>query len=199
MIQSVDDAPCVNPAICPPNASPSPAEFNFDLFERVVTDATNSMRFPRIFFGLAICVCAVSSATMCLFGEDAKPTGDLALLFFAQHCQRCHSGSKPKGNFRLESLSHDLSDNKARDAWQAVARRVEAGEMPPDGEPRPMATEVTTLISWIGQQTRDVELARREREGRVVLRRLNRIEYQNTIRDLLGVEMAIAQSLPPDA
>src|SRR3954447_10272636 len=98
-----------------------------------------------------------------------------------KHCFACHSGEEPKGEARLDLLKVDFADSETRDAWQALARRVEAGEMPPKGKPRPAAKEVTALVSWIGQQTRAVELARREREGRVVLRRLNRIEYQNTI------------------
>jgi len=71
--------------------------------------------------------------------------------------------------------------------------------MPPKGKPRPSADERRLLVSWVDGESQRAELARRAKEGRVVLRRLNRIEYQNTIRDLLGVDIALAEALPPDS
>ena len=129
----------------------------------------------------------------------SQPSFDAQILpLFKKHCFACHSGEEPKGESRLDRLRIELADSSEREIWQTVARRVEAGEMPPEGEPRLTETELITLVSWIEQQTREAELARREREGRVVLRRLNRIEYQNTIRDLLGIEIKLIDQLPED-
>lgn len=114
--------------------------------------------------------------------------------FFAQHCEKCHSGSKPKGGFDLKSLTPDLTDNKARGHWLSVLEQLESGEMPPEEKPRPPEEELKAVTLWIQQQ----EEARRAKEGRVVMRRLNRAEYANTMRDLLGVEVDLADLLPLD-
>lgn len=70
--------------------------------------------------------------------------------------------------------------------------------MPPENKPRPPADVLKAAMDWIGQQAGAAEAARRAKEGRVVMRRLNRAEYANTVRDLLGVEVDLADLLPPD-
>ncbi|MBL9117161.1 MAG: DUF1592 domain-containing protein [Verrucomicrobiaceae bacterium] len=118
--------------------------------------------------------------------------------FFAQHCEKCHSGEKPKGKFDLTKLSTDFSVASNREHWQRVLEQIESGDMPPEDKPRPSEQDASTAIKWIRGQVDAVELARRAKEGRVVLRRLNRAEYANTMRDLLGVEVDLADLLPPD-
>jgi mono/diheme cytochrome c family protein len=114
--------------------------------------------------------------------------------FLTQHCADCHGGEKPKGDFRVDRLSADFADTGNRERWLAVLKRVQAGEMPPKGKPRPTEKEIAALVGWVGEH---VEAARAA-QGRVVLRRLNRIEYENTIHDLLGVEIDLRDTLPPD-
>ncbi len=116
------------------------------------------------------------------------------------HCFGCHSKAmeKPKGDFRLDRLSHDFSDGASREAWLAVLKRVKAGEMPPKTKPRPSEKESQALLDWIGAGLKAAEV-RRAKEGRVVLRRLNRIEYENTVRDLLGVDVELRDILPIDS
>jgi mono/diheme cytochrome c family protein len=114
--------------------------------------------------------------------------------FFEAHCTKCHSGEKPKGNWRVSELGADLSDKKNRERWQAVLEQLESGEMPPKSKPRPPESGVRALTGWITSQV----TAHRAAEGRVVLRRLNRAEYANTVRDLLGVEVDLADLLPPN-
>ncbi len=129
---------------------------------------------------------------------DSKPSSDPAHQLFAQHCQKCHSGAKPKGDFQLESLTQDFADRRNREQWLTVLEQLRTGEMPPKDKPRPSALEVQSAINWISERAGAAELARRAAEGRVVLRRLNRAEYANTMRDLLGVEVDLADLLPPD-
>ena len=69
-----------------------------------------------------------------------------------KHCFACHSGEEPKGESRLDLLKFDFADSETRDAWQAVARRVEAGEMPPKGKPGPAAKEVTALARGLASR-----------------------------------------------
>jgi mono/diheme cytochrome c family protein len=131
---------------------------------------------------------------------DAKGAFDKQLRpILVAHCFSCHSKelAKPKGNFRLDNLTHDFATNSERDAWADVLKRVKAGEMPPKGKPRPSEKEIAALADWINAGFKVAE-ARRAAEGRVVLRRLNRIEYENTVRDLLGVPVELKELLPID-
>lgn len=128
----------------------------------------------------------------------AKLANDPARLLFAQHCQKCHSGTKPKGDFLLDQLSPDFADRKNREQWLTVLEQLKSGDMPPKDKPRPPEQEVQAAVKWISERAGAAELARRATEGRVVLRRLNRAEYANTVRDLLGVEVDLADLLPPD-
>src|SRR5688572_14959828 len=116
-------------------------------------------------------------------GELSK---DPARKLFTEHCQKCHSGPKHKGDFQMESLTEDYSDRRNRELWLAVLEQLKSGDMPPKEKPRPPAHEVQTVIQWISERAGTAEVARRAAEGRVVLRRLNRAEYANTVRDLLG-------------
>ncbi|MBC7820393.1 MAG: DUF1587 domain-containing protein, partial [Planctomycetaceae bacterium] len=118
--------------------------------------------------------------------DDAKPTDGPAQKFFAKHCQSCHRGEKPKGDFLIDSLSLDFADKENRLRWLAVLKQVKAGTMPPKGKPRPPAQEAQALADWISGRAAATESTA---QGRVVLRRLNRAEYANTVRDLLGVSV----------
>ena len=117
--------------------------------------------------------------------------------FLQQHCFACHSGDKPKGDLRLDRLSADFATDADRKQWLHVLERTQAGEMPPKGKPRPPQAEVMELTNWIQGKVTLADAARRA-DGRVVLRRLNRVEYENTIRDLLGVQVNLKDQLPQD-
>jgi hypothetical protein len=118
--------------------------------------------------------------------------------FLRRHCLECHTGEKPKGDLRLDRLSTDVTDEWTRRHWLAVLKRIEAGEMPPESRPRPSRAEIRSLSVWIREHVLATETGRRAAQGRVVLRRLNRNEYENTLRDLLGIDVEVKQLLPPD-
>ena len=124
---------------------------------------------------------------------DSKQAADPARPFFAQHCRTCHEGKKPKGNFRLDSLSLDFSDKANRERWSAVLERLRDGTMPPKEKPRPPAQEVRAVTDWIRGR-----IEKHAPQGRVVLRRLNRTEYENTVRDLLNVDLDLKEQLAPE-
>ena len=127
-----------------------------------------------------------------------QPVGEPAGPFLAQHCKACHTGAKPKGGFNLDSLTPDFNDKANRERWLAVSEQVENGTMPPTGKPRPKEKDVQTLADWIGGRVATAEADRNAAQGRVAMRRLNRAEYQNTVRDLLGVDIDLKDVLPPD-
>src|SRR2546426_562965 len=113
--------------------------------------------------------------------QAAQKPDDRFRTFLTRHCLECHSGEKPKGDFSLDQLAPDFDNAANRERWLAVRKRVHAGEMPPKAKPRPAQKDVQALAGWIDARAGADRLA----HGRTVLRRLNRIEYQNTVRDLL--------------
>lgn len=118
--------------------------------------------------------------------------------FFARHCSACHSGDNAKSDFVVASLTEDFGDKQNRELWLKVFEQLEQGSMPPKEEKQPATKDVDGVKQWIAKQVADAEMARRQTEGRVVMRRLNRAEYANTVRDLLGVEVDLADLLPLD-
>jgi hypothetical protein len=116
----------------------------------------------------------------------------------AKNCFECHGAQKSKGDLRLDRLAPDFTVEAARESWRKVLDQLGSGTMPPKNKPRPTAQELETLKAWVGAGLDSYEGVRRAKEGRVVVRRLNRNEYQNTIRDLLDVEIDLVDLLPLD-
>ncbi len=115
-------------------------------------------------------------------------------------CVRCHGPKKQQARIRLDNLSTDLvGDRAAAENWHEVLNVLNAGEMPPKDAPPLSADQRRTLTRWVSTAINSALETRRKTDGRVVLRRLNRVEYQNTMRDLLGLDMNYARDLPPDA
>jgi hypothetical protein len=145
---------------------------------------------PRPFLLPALCGLAA-------FASAAEPAPD-ARAFLDRYCVKCHSGESPKGDLLLDELAkHEPAAKLA--TWQMVLEKIETGEMPPKSKPRPPAEEARRAADWIHAQVTTAKAAQRTTEGRVVLRRLNRVEYENTVRDLLGVEVNVRELLPPDS
>jgi len=118
--------------------------------------------------------------------------------FLAQHCLKCHSSPEAQGEVRLDLLDADLADEQQRALWQRALAQLKAGAMPPADEPQPSKEARDSATTWITQQLAAAEAQQRAVEGRTVLRRLNRIEYEHTIRDLLGIQIKIKELLPED-
>ena len=122
------------------------------------------------------------------FDEHIRP-------FLERHCLTCHKGEKAKGDLRLDQLTPGFTDKANADRWQAVLKQVQQKEMPPKGKPRPSDHEIQVLSNWISTAAANARAA----EGRVVYRRLNRIEFENTLRDLLDTHVEVKDLLPEDS
>jgi hypothetical protein len=129
---------------------------------------------------------------------DARQFDAQVRPLLVSHCVSCHSGEKPKGKLRLDRLSSDLADAVTREHWAGVVERLKAGEMPPKGKPRPAERDVQAFTEWLAPRVAAANAAARVAQGRVVLRRLNRVEYENTVRDLLGINAKVKDQLPED-
>jgi len=130
-------------------------------------------------------------------GLDAKVFTDQVQPFLAAHCRSCHGAERPKGDFRIDKLLPDFADAATLERWLTVRKRLQNGEMPPKEKPRPAQKDIDALTDWITRRVEAAETKRRA-DSRVVLRRLNRVEYENTVRDLLGVQIDLKEMLPQD-
>lgn len=137
-------------------------------------------------------------------GDEKSSVGEhsellnIAEPFFRDHCIRCHGPAETKGELRLDSLDADFTRPATFERWQKILDRVQAGEMPPPDEPRPKSDMVASFKNLLTARLNAVAAERRG-SGRVVLRRLNRIEYENTLNDLFNVNASIKEMLPEDA
>jgi hypothetical protein len=111
------------------------------------------------------------------------------------YCFGCHNSKAKVGGLALDALSPDRIAEDAR-TWEAAIRKLRGGLMPPPGNKRPDTPTVTDLISWL--ETRIDTAVTHPDPGRVSLHRLNRREYANVIRDLLGINVDVAKLLPLD-
>ncbi|WP_254509797.1 DUF1592 domain-containing protein [Anatilimnocola floriformis] len=132
----------------------------------------------------------------------AEPAPDFLQQFLKSHCVACHGPEKQEGKLRLDTLSTDFTQGDAARQWIEVMDQLNRGEMPPDERPRPAAAAQQEVVKWIAAELRAAERKSRSSGGRVVLRRMNRTEYANTIRDLLAINFLPGESpldfLPPD-
>jgi hypothetical protein len=126
------------------------------------------------------------------FGEQVRP-------HLERYCVACHSGEKPEGDMALAPLIERASVAADRKTWDKIARRLRAKEMPPeDAEKQPEPAERERLLAWVDEELARNDCGGARDPGRVTMRRLNRNEYNNTIRDLCGVDFHPADSFPSD-
>ncbi|MDB6173983.1 MAG: hypothetical protein JWL59_3294 [Chthoniobacteraceae bacterium] len=153
-----------------------------------------SMRRPflliSIAFGVLFPLARIKAA------PESDPAGfkTLATSFFETHCLDCHESGTTKGGLNLEKADAAMLGTEQTDLWAHIFDRLASGEMPPPKEPRPARVDVEKLLAAIRPRLIETDRARRE----VVQRRLNRTEYENTIRDLLGIEIELKAFLPED-
>ena len=124
--------------------------------------------------------------------------------FFEKNCFACHSGKAPIADLHLDSFSSAASMRQQPAVLARILDKLQGGSMPPSGMPQPTAAEVKQVTAWIaavsGAPTvaKTAPLVPAGDPGRVTMRRLNRVEYNNTIRDLLGVNAKPADEFPLD-
>ena len=114
--------------------------------------------------------------------------------FLSANCMDCHDVDSKKGGLNLEVATPAMSGIEQTDLWTHIYDRVAKGQMPPEKKPRPPQPEIKAWLAAV--RPRLIEADRKRRS--VVQRRLNREEYQNTIHDLLDVEVDIRGILPAD-
>lgn len=125
------------------------------------------------------------------FAKDVAP-------LVHRYCGKCHGETKPKGGVALTAFADDASVLKKRAVWESVADNLRSGDMPPPGKPRPSAAELDKINAWLDAVVFQLDCNGPRDPGRVTIHRLNRAEYNNTIRDLMGVDFQPADDFPQD-
>jgi hypothetical protein len=136
------------------------------------------------------CAAAPGSSSETRFREQVQP-------LLTKYCYDCHGEGMDKGKVSFDEFKSHQDMLGKRDLWLAVLKNVRAGVMPPEKKPRPSADELHVLENWIKGEVFTIDPENPD-PGRVTLRRLNREEYRNTIRDLMGFDFKVQDELPPD-
>jgi mono/diheme cytochrome c family protein len=118
--------------------------------------------------------------------------------FLDANCYGCHNAEMASGGLNLEAYTTAASLIKDRLKWEEVIHKLRTGEMPPKSMPRPKESEAQAVISWVQNLFEKVDSQTKPDPGRVTARRLNRSEYANSVRDLLGVEFRADREFPVD-
>ncbi len=120
------------------------------------------------------------------------------LPVFVKYCGDCHSGAQPAAGVAFELLDLGRAKTLDRTIWKKVHTQIEAGIMPPPDSEQPTDEERQNLLGWIDRNALEVSCEGPAYPGRVTLRRLNRNEYNRTVRDLTGIDYRPADQFPSD-
>ena len=155
---------------------------------------------------LAFAVSAVAAASAVVARADDPPQPSVsATAHVAAHtalldtyCSRCHNDDDKVAGLSMEDLRDvDLAHGVHVEEWEKILRRASLGEMPPLSKPQPDAPARAAFVQWL-QSSLDGYAAAHPDPGRATIRRLNRVEYANAVRDLLGLKVDVSAELPQD-
>jgi len=143
---------------------------------------------------------ATALAAMVSTGAAAAPDfKNTAIAFMQKHCYECHGGKAKKADLDLTKFKDATNILKEHKHWKNVLHQVNSGEMPPKKkQPQPTPSEITAFNAAIENAFATAERTAKPDPGRVTIRRLNRTEYRNTVRDLLMVDFDPTESFPAD-
>ena len=154
---------------------------------------------------LAALACLLSGLASRSLAADADPAyAERIRPVLEKFCFKCHGEEVAKNGLRLDTLPADFFKPSASSTWKEISSRVmdrSDNMMPPEGKPRPSEQAVHDLHGWIQSRlaaVMDADALAQKAEGRAQLRRLNRVEYNNTLRDLLGIDVDLKPLLPDD-
>ena len=162
-------------------------------------------RFPQLIAWTLVAFAAGSvEAATTKSARSAKRTASAEISYEKQivplldkYCYSCHGNGKKKGDFVLDVYKAQADAVNDPKAWEKVLENMRSHTMPPEEKPQPNLEEAELISKWIEAQVFACDCDNPD-PGRVTLRRLNRAEYNNTIRDLVGVPFQPADDFPAD-
>ncbi len=147
---------------------------------------------------LALAFAVIDEAVATPHEQPTKEFEDRVSPLLRQYCYHCHGPDEQEAGLRTDVLNPDLIDGEDGEHWEEVLNQLNLGDMPPEDAKQPSARERATITDWVAAQMRHATEVRRSTGGRNVVRRLTTYEYNNTMRDLLGLDLDFARKLPPE-
>jgi mono/diheme cytochrome c family protein len=144
----------------------------------------------------------LATLLLCPVAQAAPDEAFTAVVqpFLRANCIGCHNEKLASGGLNLAQFLGATESAALQDRahWQMVAQKIRAGEMPPQGLPRPPANQIAAVVAWIESSYARLDRDTPPDPGRVTAHRLNRYEYRNTVRDLLGLDLEASDDFPVD-
>jgi len=157
----------------------------------VRTNQTMLRHFPVTLFAALVSSSGLRAETPTV----TMPAEHRALL--ESHCTKCHNADKQKGRVRLDDLPFTIDGIVTAERWQKILDALNSGEMPPEDEEQILDTAKANFLDDLANTMVAARKLLADQKGAITMRRLNRREYQNTIRELLGAEIPVGE-LPSD-
>ena len=153
----------------------------------------------RVLKSVLICACCAASPVVIAQSKgDDKIASAEAAKFFKNYCTDCHNQDEAMSGIRVDHVSESGSFLKYRKSWKRVNEVLRFGAMPPKDAEQPSTKEKKQTQLWVADQIDSIDCDLIRDPGRVTIRRLNRLEYNNTIRDLFGIDFKPADDFPSD-
>ena len=140
----------------------------------------------------------LSLITVILLTTGGRLEADDALVFLKTHCVKCHGARKSRGDLRLDVVMWSPLNTDNVEVWQAIVDRVVSNEMPPEKQPRPPVRDREMFLMLMRDRLASVA---ENSSKRVILRRLNRTQFRNSLRDLLHIDVDVedpTEAFPAD-
>jgi hypothetical protein len=155
------------------------------------------MIHPSVCWILPFVLLPLSANAEAVKGQTQPPH---SRAFLERYCMECHDSDTHKGGLNLEKLPFDLSGKTTQNAWENIFERLHNGSMPPLKAEQPGEKERQQILAELHTPLREASLQRQNKQGRVVLRRLSRSQYEDTLRDLLDLPaLEVKQLLPEES
>ncbi len=169
------------------------------IFINLYRAAKGQMRSIQASLSCTASTASVLTAIFCLVAGATFADSPVGHEFLQEHCVHCHDSGTSEGGLNLEELKLTAADPENLAKWAKVYDRVVAGEMPPEDEERPDPQELQAFSKITSSALNELWKSRYTAQGRVGGRRLNPVEYETTLRDLLAVPwLELRDMLPPD-
>lgn len=143
------------------------------------------------FIAFAVFWSAIASAQTNHFVENVAP-------FLNAHCADCHAGDEAEGGIAFDRYKESANVQQDYELWEHVIRLVNEHQMPPADHEQPSSEAVITFSAAVEKELEKFDCSSHLHPGRVTIRRLNKAEYNNTIRDLTGLDLSLANGFPSD-
>jgi len=162
-------------------------------FSVIVKEALSAALFSMKFLlpAFLLPITGLFAASPSAFEQAVRP-------LVAQNCLMCHNEKAHTADLNLAAFQTQADVDAKRELWERVLSRVEKGEMPPKGMPRPTQAQLDLFTQWLEGEFARLDATQKPDPGRVTARRLNKFEYNNTVRDLLAVKFKPANDFPAD-